>query len=134
MRQNNVNKYHRLYQNGDIAIIIAVTDAELEHYVEYNKKRRPDCAQFVNNVCVYPGYVSQEKLAEHQATLNDKMIEYAVHFHFKPDTNKMGKCVEFLKAESPEMAQSRFLKSALPEMKIDSITERKNSGRTTIKI
>jgi hypothetical protein len=49
--------------------------------------------------------------------------EYAVRFHYEPDCN-MGKCVEFIKANSAEEARIEFLKSATPAMKIDSITPR----------
>lgn len=49
--------------------------------------------------------------------------EYAVRFHFEPD-HHMGKCVEFVKAQSPDEARAKFLKSAQKEIKIDSITPR----------
>jgi hypothetical protein len=52
-------------------------------------------------------------------------IEYAVKFHFEPDYN-MGPCVKFVKSTSPSAARAKFLASAIPEMKIDSILPRKH--------
>lgn len=59
----------RVYANGDRTKALSLTEAEKNGWVEYNQTFRFGCALFVNNECVYRGYLSEEEVKKVVGTL-----------------------------------------------------------------
>ncbi len=54
----------RVYNNGEEVHLLMKDEKETQDWLEYNRTFRFGCALFVNGICKYCGYLSEERCKE----------------------------------------------------------------------
>jgi hypothetical protein len=66
--------YYRLYASGAVSNSLTLSMSEVLDHIDYNKRLRPGCAQFVDGECVYGGIsVSEALISQHEAAWTQKL-------------------------------------------------------------
>lgn len=106
-----MNTYYRIYPNLSRSAVLNLTDIEVKEVEAYNRRYRPGCAQFLNDRCIYRGYLTVEQARALDPTIPDMIdgvtVEQALSI-LRSDTE-----VELPKAESPSGMRKPVVRAIL---------------------